>query len=45
MKDAIRNSYKVKDKNLINNADKASLKSKRNGKNQLTIWKPELNMD
>lgn len=30
---------------LIKNADKASLKSKRNGKNQLTIWKPELNMD
>lgn len=30
---------------LIKNADKASLKSKRNGKNQVTIWKPELNMD
>lgn len=30
---------------LIKNADKASLKSKRSGKNQVTIWKPELNMD
>lgn len=30
---------------LIKNADKASLKSKRNGKNQVTIWNPELNMD
>lgn len=28
---------------LIKNADNASLKSKRNGKNQVSIWRPELN--